>query len=289
MRSCEKMEILMNLYLDDMLPFDEKRQLEEHLQECQACREQFQQLRAIKDALGQLEEPLPEGLHGRILDYVEKNGPESAHTVSSQPKVFHLRRWARALATVAACAAVAVIAIRFVPDVQLDSVEADSVAPEISYSTMQKPVLESAAPTVPAAPAELESAKEPQLKNEPAVMGTPTPAPAEPFVDSIPEGPLAEDLPPLRQNAPDQEKQLTIRKWLMAQGEQAQLPDWAESALRQDTDEQEQPRTYVLIDYWNEDYWKDQLAACGFVFSDLEGEDLTEDGEKILLLFTWND
>ena len=38
MRSCEEFELLINLYLDDMLPSEETRPLKEHLKECQACR-----------------------------------------------------------------------------------------------------------------------------------------------------------------------------------------------------------------------------------------------------------
>ena len=83
MRSCEEFELLINLYLDDMLPSEETRPLKEHLKECQACRERYRQLSALKAALGDLDEPAPEGLHGRILDYVEKNCPESAPTVSA--------------------------------------------------------------------------------------------------------------------------------------------------------------------------------------------------------------
>ena len=71
MRSCEEFELLINLYLDDMLPSEETRPLKEHLKECQACRERYRQLSALKAALGDLDEPAPEGLHGRILDYVE--------------------------------------------------------------------------------------------------------------------------------------------------------------------------------------------------------------------------
>ena len=87
MRSCEEFELLINLYLDDMLPSEETRPLKEHLKECQACRERYRQLSALKAALGDLDEPAPEGLHGRILDYVEKNCPESAPTVSAAPLV----------------------------------------------------------------------------------------------------------------------------------------------------------------------------------------------------------
>ena len=43
MRSCEEFELLINLYLDDMLPSEETRPLKEHLKECQACRERYRQ------------------------------------------------------------------------------------------------------------------------------------------------------------------------------------------------------------------------------------------------------
>ncbi len=293
MRSCEEMELLMNLYLDDMLPSDETRPLKEHLEKCQACREHYQQLCAMKEALSQLEEPVPEGLHGRILDYVKKNGTESAPTVSAEPEIIRPRRWLRTLTTVAACAVVAVVAIRFVPDLEFDA-EKDTAEPDILYQSMVESV-ESAAPpaspTTPETPAVPPAALAPveQPQPQPNLKQELTNNPAQSQGSVLPVGPLAEDLPPLHKNEHLTEEEQTVRKWIQAEGERENLPDWAAEQIEQLTDVQEVVCDYAVIDYWNEDYWKDQLTPCGFAFSDLEGQNLTEDGEKILIFFAWNE
>ena len=67
MRSCDEMDILIQLKLDDLLDPSQERLLEEHLRECRSCRERYEQLRVLKDALGSMEEPAPAGLHGSIM------------------------------------------------------------------------------------------------------------------------------------------------------------------------------------------------------------------------------
>ena len=54
MRSCEEIEILINLYLDDMLTSEEQRVLEAHLETCPACRAKMEELCTVKSALVQL-------------------------------------------------------------------------------------------------------------------------------------------------------------------------------------------------------------------------------------------
>ncbi len=287
MRSCEEMELLMNLYLDNLLPSEESRLVEEHLKECQACRETFQQLSAIKDALGQLEEPLPEGLHERILDYVEKNGPVSVPAVSADPKIIRPRRWLRTLTAVAACAVIAVAAIRFVPMWSFQPNEAmpDNRLDAFSYSDK---ALLPALPEEPAAPAPAPQPQEQVQMNSQMNSALPQPAP-EPESNEQPVGPLAEDLPPLVEMNKHEDKQMTVRKWLLSEGSRSQLPDWAEAQLLQITGEDQVVYTYAIVDHWNEDYWKDQLTPCGFVFSDLEGEDLIENGQKLLIFFRFTE
>ncbi len=283
MRSCEEMELLMNLYLDNLLPSEEVRLLNEHLKECQVCRERFHQLSTIKDALGEMEEPVPEGLHERILDYVEKNGPESVPAVSADPKIIRPRRWLRTLTTVAACAVIAVAAIRFVPDLTFQNAETLPV-PDTYNTIMENDfAAPESAPAAPQEPVQIPAAPPPVQMNE---LQSP---PASQEKDLLPQGPLAEDLPPLIAPNHRNDEQITVRKWLKAEGTQDQLPEWVTPDLMHFTDDEQHTHTYVVIDHWIEDYWKDQLTPCGFVFSDLEGVDLTEDGEKILIFFVWTE
>ena len=65
MRSCEDMELLINLCLDDMLPSEEMASLQNHLKDCPVCRQRFAQLREMKAALADMEEPVPADLHQR--------------------------------------------------------------------------------------------------------------------------------------------------------------------------------------------------------------------------------
>ncbi len=283
MRSCEDIEILINLCLDDMLPSEEIRPLKEHLQECQACREHFLQLRAMKDALGQLEEPVPEGLHGRILDYVEKNGPESAHTVSAEPVVFRPRRWLRRLTAVAACALVAVVAIRFVPDLVPAAPESIPES-DLFYSAM-KDVVSAMPPAANNATEESVTAPPQSESSTQKNQSITTPQQPEPPALPPEPGPLAEDLPPMRWDDKHTDESFSVRKWFSVQGDLANLPDWAAGELKQFTGEEGSTYPYAVIDHWNEDYWKDQLTPCGFVFTELTGHELQPDGDKILLFF----
>ncbi len=300
MRSCEEMELYINLYLDGMLPSEETRQLEEHLERCQDCRERFEQLRAIKDALETLEEPAPEGLHGRILDYVEKYGPGSAHTVSPQPKVLKLKRWLKTLSTIAACALIAVMAVHFIPDPPMTAAEdASSVATDAALasepleSDKHLQFSASAVPAVPEAPPAPAVPADPSMKNE-MLYSAQVPESGQETDDDVPtdttSGQLSVDLPPLRQeNHADTEQTTTILKWMRADGPRAALPEWVDSELIYQTELDGQEISYVKIAVWAESYWYDQLTACGFTISALEGTDLDPAGESILLFFFWSE
>ena len=108
MRSCDEMDILIQLKLDDLLDPSQERLLEEHLRECRSCRERYEQLRVLKDALGSMEEPAPAGLHGSIMRYVEKNGAGETPAAPAAPKSRSraMRRFLTAAAAVAACCAI---------------------------------------------------------------------------------------------------------------------------------------------------------------------------------------
>ena len=48
-------------------------------------------------------------------------------------------------------------------------------------------------------------------------------------------------------------------------------------------------KLYEAIAAWAEDYWTDQLSACGFSVEEMEVQDLSSDGEYILLFFFWTE
>ena len=117
MRSCDEMDILIQLKLDDLLDPSQERLLEEHLRECRSCRERYEQLRVLKDALGSMEEPAPAGLHGSIMRYVEKNGAGETPEAPAAPKSKRrtLRRFLTAAAAVAACCALVLVGKQMFP------------------------------------------------------------------------------------------------------------------------------------------------------------------------------
>lgn len=70
--NCQQARDLLSLYVDGELPATERSGLEEHLERCEDCRCELEELRALVDALGSLpEEPLPTGfgerLHARLV------------------------------------------------------------------------------------------------------------------------------------------------------------------------------------------------------------------------------
>ena len=295
MRSCEEFELLINLYLDDMLPSEETRPLKEHLKECQACRERYRQFSALKAALGDLDEPAPEGLHGRILDYVEKNCPESAPTVSAAPASFRPRRWCRVLAGVAACAVIAVASARYVPEFfsgMLASAQ-DSMMKQESLAGSSASSSEDEAYTENLTTADTASGEQYKFQEAPTEMqmnSTLTNNMTDPG-EPAGTGQMAEDLPPLRQVEPDMvtsDSDLSVCKWLRAEGRREDLPDWVDLNYLYETDMDGETVSYVEIAVWAEEQWTDQLTACGFTVEEMAGENLTADGDYLLLFFFWN-
>ena len=292
MRSCEDFEILMNLLLDDMLPSEERRPLEQHLKECQACRTRYEQLCAMKEALSDMVEPVPEGLHGQILDYVEKNCPESAPTVSAAPIPFYRKRWYRTAAGIAACTVIAVAAARFVPDlgIGMDMNNSDEIRQEAQIAL---PPQESVAPAMPSPSTEHKA--DAYAPSQSVVVDT-TGDNANASFDGAPTltnaltGQMAEDLPPVRQEHANEDNTYrvpSVRKWLKVTGPREKLPDWVDLHFVYQAELDGETHDYVEIAAWAEEYWTDQLTACGFTVEVLDEHDVTEDGEHMLLVFYW--
>ncbi len=68
--SCEQVDSLLNEYLDGELDSVTAAAVEAHLAECDCCRQTYEQLRAICGAVGELAEPVPDGLHKKIMTAV---------------------------------------------------------------------------------------------------------------------------------------------------------------------------------------------------------------------------
>ena len=289
MRSCEEIEILINLYLDDMLPSEEQAVLMEHLQTCPACRVRFEELCTLKTVLGQLEEPAPAELHERIMTYVEEQ-------TKTEKKVIPFRRkgWHRALAGVAACAVLAVAAARFAPSLDLSVTNGGQNTAAIEMA----PTASSALTTTDAlAPESAEDAYRPG--NE--IVAAPQAPAAQPeysatgtsemdAATNAVTGQMAEDLPPLRKEMVDENnayRVTTVRKWMKVTGLRDALPDWVDLHFMYEAELDGTSREYVEIAQWAEEYWVDQLTACGFTVEVMEDQEVVEDGEHILLVFFW--
>ena len=102
---------------------------------------------------------------------------------------------------------------------------------------------------------------------------------------------MAEDLPPLKQVEPDtvtSDGDQSVCKWLRAEGRREALPDWVDLNYLYETDMDGETVSYVEIAAWAEEQWTDQLTACGFTVEEMSGENLTADGDYLLLFFFWN-
>ena len=58
-------------YIEGELTAAEMREFEAHIAECEDCRKEFEELRALKEAIRSAEEEMPEGLHSRIMASIE--------------------------------------------------------------------------------------------------------------------------------------------------------------------------------------------------------------------------
>ena len=99
---CDKYLERLSAWLDGALTQEEERELSEHLARCPNCREMREQLSALRDGFGELEESeAPEGFTQGVMERVR---------AEEKPKVIPLfkRPQFRALAGLAACLVLAV-------------------------------------------------------------------------------------------------------------------------------------------------------------------------------------
>ena len=65
------------------------------------------------------------------------------------------------------------------------------------------------------------------------------------------------------------------------------FPEWVDLHFVYEAELDGISREYVEIAEWAEEYWVDQLTACGFTVEVMEDQEVVEDGEHILLVFFW--
>lgn len=69
--SCKKFRLMADEYIEGELTAAEMREFEAHIAECEDCRKEFEELRALKGAIRSAEEEMPKGLHSRIMASIE--------------------------------------------------------------------------------------------------------------------------------------------------------------------------------------------------------------------------
>ena len=80
--SCKYFRSLADQYIEGELSAEQMRELEAHIAECEECRREFDELKALKDAIRSTCAELPEGLHERIMSAVKsepKKKPARRH------------------------------------------------------------------------------------------------------------------------------------------------------------------------------------------------------------------
>ncbi len=281
MRSCEELEWTLNLYLDDMLPSEEEPALKAHLAECPACRERLEQLRAMQQAVAGLDEPVPEELHQRILEHVAQHAGEQPTRASVMPQ--RSRRWIRAMAAMAACAALCVVAVRLVPWLTAGrTFEADAMSGAQMQGAADQLIVESTTTDGAAAA--------PEGRKEPSEETAPVPDAAEEAMRDFQDSEkMAVDMPPLLGQSNTGTAEKSIGRWLLAQGLREDAPECLTQTTVYEGELAGEEVSYVEISAFAQDYWLDQLAACGFTVTELEGEALSADGQYIRLYFSWTE
>ena len=100
MERCERFEELLSQRLDQPLPPQEERELEDHLARCSRCRALAEDLEQLCGQFACLEElPAPEGFAQGVMDRIRALEPEPAPAERKEeteptemPKVVPLRR-----------------------------------------------------------------------------------------------------------------------------------------------------------------------------------------------------
>ena len=107
--SCKYFRSLADEYIEGELTAAEMRELEAHIAECEECRKELEELRALKEAIKSAEKEMPAELHSRIMSSIEA---EPKKTI--RRKVAFFRSAAISAACVMLCLS-ATLAITMIP------------------------------------------------------------------------------------------------------------------------------------------------------------------------------
>lgn len=107
--SCKKFRLWADEYIEGELTAAEMRELEAHIAECEECRKELEELRALKKAIKSAEKEMPAELHSRIMASIETEPKKTLRR-----KVAFFRSAAISAACVMLCLS-ATLAITMIP------------------------------------------------------------------------------------------------------------------------------------------------------------------------------
>lgn len=107
--SCKKFRLWADEYIEGELTAAEMRELEAHIAECEECRKELEELRALKEAIKSAEKEMPAELHSRIMASIEAEPKKT-----TRRKVAFFRSAAISAACVMLCLS-ATLAITMIP------------------------------------------------------------------------------------------------------------------------------------------------------------------------------
>ena len=106
MKYCEDFAALLDLYVDGELSPDDMARVQAHLNECPACRAYADDALAIRAAFPDVEDtPVPDGFTESVMARIQA---EAVHRATAQKQ--KSRPWLKALASLAACCAIVLLA-----------------------------------------------------------------------------------------------------------------------------------------------------------------------------------
>ncbi len=283
MQACKDYELMIQFYLDGMLEPSEEDELKEHLAVCPVCAGKLHDFQTLQAHLSDLDEPTPENLHSNILQYVREHTEAETTVDEKKPIRFPKHAW-KAILGVAACALIAVTALRgapALPQAQKAAATAPAFAPyEPVYETSGVDEADSGAyngmldASLYVTAAEDYTEKLALNENDPAPMNiaVPTDAPVPLYTEKS------------SAVLPD-----SVQKWYLGVGEKDNLPEWiGEEDLLQEESEGE-TIDFAEFDPQEETVWVTSLEQAGFDITELTDRGTVANGDYVVMLFDWQE
>lgn len=104
MRTCGEYEELISAFIDGALAEEDREALMEHMADCSACQQYFDDQIAIHDALERMEAPAPAGFAEQVMEKVRLTAQDRPE--QPERKTVSFPRWRRWTALAACCAVV---------------------------------------------------------------------------------------------------------------------------------------------------------------------------------------